>query len=725
MGRRSKKKEKKDRLSMQNWAEGARETILAAWVSPMVDAMAQGWQAQDQVLRACTNEYHAKFSWRLQDHEEPSLPLPAYDPKNLPVEEELSDADLALKRERVTLLNQRIRRWLLYRIKPLSQRVWSRARRTTDPFALLLAKLSGLVRPPKARQGYQQFMHEKYGDDTPLKTEVEKMYAEDVKSKPALKWNMNYRGYACRTIFNGLPQTEQDGYKKTAADKAVEAKDIFKTALKAPVSERPEDIQSCIDNLLPFIAPILTGIAERTKLQCFFVAGGMIPKADGEIGTKHYSVGSNPSTGVSFTKWKDGQFDTNVLAPFKGYLEGVYLKKDRKKAAIPDPAGEAAAAAAIAVLDEAVVGLGDGLLPDDEEDDEDDEDGDTSSSSGGEASDGESAAGGTKRKRKSAVEMKDSGDGDAKKVEQKKGQRKKGAVQGKHKGQPAPAKDADDEDKGPPRKRPKPSPANKAVTAEGEGNVDAEREITMAISEPETEVDPSWIRPLPPVEVLAMMHESDVDFSDTDFVDDLGRPLTPEPAWSPERPPADCPDWFRVLFEDFASIHFQSYECWSDWNRILADWVELERSYGWKEEGAFSAAARPKEVTQWISGGRTRMRKRPSVKASKTYTSAWWKWWYSLQPEWRKKGHERPSRWNEEEDWESLKVPGRNGMAGILAALFWWAIAADDEKVQHSVRMDWVSAASDLQWALTRVLGKNETVDVKANEDDVEVSGVD
>ncbi|KAJ7590259.1 hypothetical protein C8J56DRAFT_1048421 [Mycena floridula] len=593
MGRHSKKKDKKDRQSMQNWVEGARETILAAWVSPMADAMAQGWQAQDQVLRACTNEYHAKVSWCLQDHEEPSLPLPAYDPKNPPAEEDLSDADLVLKRERVILLNQRIRRWLIYRIKRLSKRVWSRARRTTDPFALLLAKLSGL-----------------YGEDTPLKKEVLKMYDEDVLADSSVKRS--------GTVT-----------KKTAADNAVTAKKAFEVALKAPVSERPEDIQSCINNLLTFIAPIMTGIAERTKLQCFFVAGGMIPKADGEIGTKHYSVGSNAATGVSFTKWKDSQFDTNVLAPFKEYLEGVYPKKDRKKAAIPDAAAEAAAGAAIAALDEAVVGLGDGMLPEGGDEDDKDQssgDDDDDNSSGDELSNGEDTSGGrSKRKCEAADEPKGLVQRDARKVEGKKGGGKKKRAAGRSREKAVFAKDPNDEKKEPLKKRPKPNPAEKPVVPD---ETIVEEPTTVDSSEPDAQVDPSWIQPLPPAEVLAMMHESDVDFTDTEFVaawekakkggqEDLGafssslarlsfvddapfvaaRPITPEPPWSPERPPADCPDWFHVLFEDFASVHFQSYECWSDWNRILANWVELEKSYGWKEEGAFTAAARPKEVT--------------------------------------------------------------------------------------------------------------------------------
>ncbi|KAJ7573909.1 hypothetical protein C8J56DRAFT_1065424 [Mycena floridula] len=225
--------------------------------------MSQSWQVQDQVLQSCTNEYHAKIDWRLEDWEEPILALRDYDPKNPPAEEELTDDELVKKREKIAASKKRIRRWL----------------------------------------GYQQLMHEPCGDDTPLKKQVLNEYSKEKEKKPNLKWNMMY----C-----------------SAAYEAVTAKLKFEKAMKEPVSAKLVDVQNCIDNLLTFVAPIITGIAEMTKLQCFFTAGRMIPKANGEISTKHYSVGSNPVTGIPFMRWKDNQFDKNVLEPFKEYLEGVY-----------------------------------------------------------------------------------------------------------------------------------------------------------------------------------------------------------------------------------------------------------------------------------------------------------------------------------------------------------------------------------------------------------------
>ncbi|KAJ7578424.1 hypothetical protein C8J56DRAFT_731395, partial [Mycena floridula] len=90
---------------------------------------------------------------------------------------------------------------------------------------------------------------------------------------------------------------------------------------------------------------------------------------------------------------------------------------------------------------------------------------------------------------------------------------------------------------------------------------------------------------------------------------------------------------------------------------------------------------------------------RPSVKASKTYGNNWWKWWVSLQPEWRGRGNHL-TKWNPQDDWAALKVPGKNGIASVLAALFWWAIAVDEKKVKHSVRLEWQSAAHDVRWAM-------------------------
>ncbi len=87
------------------WAEGVRESILTPLVPVYGDALERGWRAERDALQAICNEFHAKVSWRLEDHEEPSLPLPDYDPLGMEPTEELSEEDEVAKRKRVDVLN--------------------------------------------------------------------------------------------------------------------------------------------------------------------------------------------------------------------------------------------------------------------------------------------------------------------------------------------------------------------------------------------------------------------------------------------------------------------------------------------------------------------------------------------------------------------------------------------------------------------------------------------
>jgi len=93
------------RKSLKNWAEGARFTILEAHIEGFADARIRGWKAERAYLNKVCDEYHARISWRLLDHEEPPLPLPPYDPKVVADPEVLSGADQITKLERINVLN--------------------------------------------------------------------------------------------------------------------------------------------------------------------------------------------------------------------------------------------------------------------------------------------------------------------------------------------------------------------------------------------------------------------------------------------------------------------------------------------------------------------------------------------------------------------------------------------------------------------------------------------
>jgi hypothetical protein len=74
-------------------------------VEAYADALQRGWRAERDYLQKVCNEYHFCISGRLGDNEEPSLPLPVYDPFAPPVAETLSDEDKEAKQERIQSLN--------------------------------------------------------------------------------------------------------------------------------------------------------------------------------------------------------------------------------------------------------------------------------------------------------------------------------------------------------------------------------------------------------------------------------------------------------------------------------------------------------------------------------------------------------------------------------------------------------------------------------------------
>ncbi|KAJ7126587.1 hypothetical protein C8R43DRAFT_958075 [Mycena crocata] len=144
---------KEHRRNLRFWAEGAREDILMKHFPAYADAVEnRRWRDERAALETIVNEFHARISWRLADHEEPELPLPEYDPLAPVMKENLSPEDTEAKRLRIEVLNKRIRRWLQYRVRLLHKQYRPKLDGSKNGWAVLLAKLSGVQQPPKARQ---------------------------------------------------------------------------------------------------------------------------------------------------------------------------------------------------------------------------------------------------------------------------------------------------------------------------------------------------------------------------------------------------------------------------------------------------------------------------------------------------------------------------------------------------------------------------------------------
>ncbi|KAJ7884949.1 hypothetical protein B0H13DRAFT_2343382 [Mycena leptocephala] len=227
------------------WAEGARESILKPQIPAYTDALERGWRAERDYIQEVCNEFHARISWRLSDNKEPDLPLPEYDKFAIPETEELDEEETIAKRLRIETMNARICRWLKYRARRLQRP--TRMDCTRDPYAVLLAKLAGINSPPKARQAFQQYMHESYEQEIAptVKARWESSCVEaDGTTLRKGGPNAPFRALVAREMFSQLTTEEQDGLRRHAKEEAQEARELYMKAMKSGPSKAPADCRT-------------------------------------------------------------------------------------------------------------------------------------------------------------------------------------------------------------------------------------------------------------------------------------------------------------------------------------------------------------------------------------------------------------------------------------------------------------------------------------------------
>lgn len=111
---------------------------------------------------------------------------------------------------------------------------------TRDPFARILARLSGITAPPKARQAYQQFMHESYR--LKVAPVVQQRWADLMKTNPhaSKHHKVNFTAQVAKEIFDGLPQDERRVITSRAKTAAFEARVAYKHALMQAPAQTPQ-----------------------------------------------------------------------------------------------------------------------------------------------------------------------------------------------------------------------------------------------------------------------------------------------------------------------------------------------------------------------------------------------------------------------------------------------------------------------------------------------------
>jgi hypothetical protein len=113
-----------------------------------------------------------------------------------------------------------------------------------NPYAVLLAKLSKVQPAKKARQGWQQLMHESYQEK--VKPEVERAWAQKVQAENLsadMKPDAAFRSSICRNVFNAMSREERDAIMLRAKEEARIAKRTWEAVLNNPPSRAPVDRQ--------------------------------------------------------------------------------------------------------------------------------------------------------------------------------------------------------------------------------------------------------------------------------------------------------------------------------------------------------------------------------------------------------------------------------------------------------------------------------------------------
>ncbi|KAJ7473863.1 hypothetical protein B0H11DRAFT_2429784 [Mycena galericulata] len=688
---------KEDRKNLRLWAEGARESVLTPHIEPYADALERNWRSERDYLKKICNEFNARISWRLGDHEEPNLPLPEFKPQEILVEEELTEEEEKQKRARLVVLRDRIRRWLKYRVRRLRKQVRGRLDARKDPWALLLAKLSGIRVPQKARQAYQQFMHEKFDTDI-APVVAEEWAATSVNKDGSLKTKKDadgpFRAKVARDLFAKLPESERQGYAARAKEEAAERRAEFEAAMKDPPSKSPEARQKCIDNVGSFMGPILEGIRERTGLHSVIIMGGPIPKYGGELRSVYVAYGRNrTSASEHFPQWGKQRFDS-VLELMKEYLQTAFTAQEIDESRLPD----------------GLEGAKYKMPPDADADSGSDSDSD----SGSDSDDSDSSDSGAE----SSDSNRDSDDSDG--AGARKGKRK-GKKQEKKKEKRA-RKDAQKENVAKPTQG-----KGKRKGGKGAEPVLSYEELRLSIAQKAKSGAKKRARedePAPATRKSRRLNNSTRDTGSDEMPDTSPTPPAarapqtpattqppppPPPPPPPETPsatppptitvelPNDCPAW---LSESIAWLTTEDLGC--HYSSLLAALVKLETKYGFAEDnrGKLPAALRPAQVHSWIKGGRgKKMKGSPCINDVAAYAKVWNEWWDSLQPPWRTR--DSSGHWSiggsPGDNWDPLEAPGPNGCLSVAAALCFWGRSKSQS---DELREQWDRAVQDVAWML-------------------------
>jgi hypothetical protein len=155
----------------------------------------------------------------------------------------------------------------------------------------------------------------------------------------------------------------------------------------------------------------------------------------------------------------------------------------------------------------------------------------------------------------------------------------------------------------------------------------------------------------------------------------------------------EAPKWFLDVTEMFRSENLGE-----EWKKLVDEWKCFETEQGFVEVMNLSSKGRPEAVKMWIARRRSTTW-RPEISNVNDYATQFQAWWLNLQPDWRVV-NDTVQKHSVVGNWDCLQLPGLNGLQSVLAALFYWGIAARKKPAHRKI---WISIVEDCFIAISNV----------------------
>ncbi|KAK7452219.1 SERTA domain-containing protein 3 [Stygiomarasmius scandens] len=156
--------------------------------------------------------------------------------------------------------------------------------------------------------------------------------------------------------------------------------------------------------------------------------------------------------------------------------------------------------------------------------------------------------------------------------------------------------------------------------------------------------------------------------------------------------------------DDNQAFNYVDVDLGPEYADFIMKWIEFERFYLWKKtNGRLATSKRPKDITDWINGGRYPPRyKGPRIELDFTsrFSKDMQEWWRSLQSS----TPLNPKGCND--DWASLNKSGLNGWFSVVVGLKWWGHglrSLQGENLGRSTQ-EWLAMVGDATATLEKLL---------------------